>query len=56
MEGYRNIMVRYGDANKRIWPTEFGWAAGWTGHARLRVHAGQHRRTSKRNGPSGPIG
>jgi hypothetical protein len=28
MEGYRNIMVRYGDANKRIWPTEFGWAAG----------------------------
>jgi len=32
LEGYRNIMVRYGDANKRIWPTEFGWAAGWTGH------------------------
>ena len=28
MEGYRNIMVKYGDANKRIWPTEFGWAAG----------------------------
>ncbi|NOX63554.1 MAG: SH3 domain-containing protein [Chloroflexi bacterium] len=28
MEGYRNIMVRYGDTNKRIWPTEFGWAAG----------------------------
>ncbi len=28
MEGYRNIMVVYGDANKRIWPTEFGWAAG----------------------------
>jgi len=28
MEGYRNIMVRYGDSNKRIWPTEFGWAAG----------------------------
>ncbi|MCX7669234.1 MAG: SH3 domain-containing protein, partial [Anaerolineae bacterium] len=32
MEGYRNIMVRYGDAGKRIWPTEFGWASGWTGH------------------------
>ena len=31
MEGYRNIMARYGDGNKRIWPTEFGWAAGWTG-------------------------
>ncbi len=31
MEGYRNIMVRYGDANKRIWPTEFGWASGWVG-------------------------
>ena len=28
MEGYRAIMVRYGDTNKRIWPTEFGWAAG----------------------------
>ncbi len=27
MEGYRNIMVKYGDANKRIWPTEFGWAS-----------------------------
>ncbi len=28
MEGYRNIMATYGDVNKRIWPTEFGWAAG----------------------------
>jgi hypothetical protein len=28
MEGYRNIMTVYGDTNKRIWPTEFGWAAG----------------------------
>ncbi len=28
MEGYRNIMVVYGDANKRVWPTEFGWAVG----------------------------
>ncbi len=28
MEGYRNIMVVYGDAEKRVWPTEFGWAAG----------------------------
>ncbi len=28
MEGYRNIMVKYGDTNKRIWPTEFGWAVG----------------------------
>lgn len=27
MEQYRNIMVKYGDGNKRIWPTEFGWAA-----------------------------
>ena len=27
MEGYRNIMQVYGDAGKRIWPTEFGWAA-----------------------------
>ena len=26
MESYRNIMVKYGDGNKRVWPTEFGWA------------------------------
>ncbi len=30
MEGYRNIMVKYGDAGKRIWPTEFGWASSPT--------------------------
>ncbi|MBV7330285.1 SH3 domain-containing protein [Chloroflexi bacterium TSY] len=28
MEGYRNIMIVYGDTNKRLWLTEFGWAAG----------------------------
>jgi hypothetical protein len=27
MESYRNIMIKYGDAHKRIWPTEFGWAS-----------------------------
>lgn len=27
MEQYHNIMVKYGDGNKRIWPTEFGWAS-----------------------------
>jgi len=27
MEGYRNIMVLYGDSAKRLWPTEFGWAS-----------------------------
>ena len=27
MEGYRRIMVKYGDSAKRIWPTEFGWAS-----------------------------
>jgi len=27
MEGYRNIMVANGDARKRIWVTEFGWAS-----------------------------
>jgi uncharacterized protein YraI len=31
MEGYHNIMCKYGDCNKRIWPTEFGWASGWMG-------------------------
>ena len=25
MEDYRNIMVKYGDGGKRLWPTEFGW-------------------------------
>ena len=32
MLGYRNIMNVYGDANKRLWPTEFGWAAGGALH------------------------
>jgi hypothetical protein len=30
MEGYRNVMVANGDANKRLWPTEFGWAVSDT--------------------------
>jgi len=28
MEGYRQRANLYGASNKRIWPTEFGWAAG----------------------------
>ncbi len=32
IEEYRNIMVRYGDTGKRIWPTEFGWASGGALH------------------------
>ena len=27
MEGYRNIMLKYDDGGKTIWPTEFGWAS-----------------------------
>ena len=27
MEGSRNVMVKYGDGAKRLWPTEFGWAS-----------------------------
>jgi len=27
MEGSREIMVRYGDSGKKLWPTEFGWAS-----------------------------
>ncbi len=27
MESYYNIMVKYGDAGKKIWVTEFGWAS-----------------------------
>jgi LysM repeat protein len=30
LEGYRSIMVAYGDSRKRIWPTEFGWASNPT--------------------------
>jgi hypothetical protein len=30
MEGYREVMVANGDADKRIWPTEFGWAVSST--------------------------
>jgi len=26
MHKYRNIMTRYGDSQKRVWVTEFGWA------------------------------
>lgn len=32
MEGYRNLLVRYGAGHLRIWPTEFGWAAGGAFH------------------------
>jgi hypothetical protein len=28
---YYNVMRKYGDGNKKIWPTEFGWATNWTG-------------------------
>jgi hypothetical protein len=28
VEGSRNVMLKYGDGNKRLWPTEFGWAVG----------------------------
>ncbi|MFC2029487.1 hypothetical protein ACFLWA_02020 [Chloroflexota bacterium] len=31
LNGYYNIMKKYGDGGKKIWPTEFGWATGWTG-------------------------
>ena len=27
MEGSREVMVRYGDSGKKLWPTEFGWAS-----------------------------
>ncbi|MBI3958992.1 MAG: SH3 domain-containing protein [Chloroflexi bacterium] len=32
MEGYRQRAVNAGAGNKRIWPTEFGWAAGGAFH------------------------
>jgi hypothetical protein len=36
MEGYWNIMNTYGAGNKKIWPTEFGWAAGGAFDARYK--------------------
>jgi hypothetical protein len=33
MEGYREVMVANGDADKRLWPTEFGWAVSDTPHS-----------------------
>ena len=42
---YRNIMVANGDANKRIWPTEFGWGSTGSPHPgyeyEVRVSEGQ---------------
>jgi hypothetical protein len=32
MERYRQVMVANGDAGKRIWPTEFGWASTGSPH------------------------
>jgi LysM repeat protein len=32
MEGYRALAVKYGASNKKIVPTEFGWAAGGKFH------------------------
>ena len=31
MEEYRKVMVEFGDGNKSIWPTEFGWPV-WRFH------------------------
>jgi len=33
MDAYRAVMVQNGDANKQIWPTEFGWPVGTGGGA-----------------------
>lgn len=32
LERYRQVMVANGDAGKRIWPTEFGWASTGSPH------------------------
>ncbi len=32
MERYRAVMVANGDAGKRVWPTEFGWASSGSPH------------------------
>ncbi len=33
LNGYYNIMKKYGDGRKKVWPTEFGWATNWIGDA-----------------------
>ena len=33
MDAYRAVMVQYGDSNKQIWATEFGWPVGTGGGA-----------------------
>ncbi len=33
MEESRQVMIAYGDVNKRLWPTEFGWASSVSPHA-----------------------
>ncbi len=33
MEASRQVMVDYGDTNKRLWPTEFGWGQTISPHA-----------------------
>lgn len=33
LEGYRDIMLRYGEGDKAIWVTEFGWASNSAPHA-----------------------
>jgi len=33
MEASRQVMVDYGDVNKRLWPTEFGWGQTVSPHA-----------------------
>jgi hypothetical protein len=33
MDSYRAVMVQFGDANKQIWATEFGWPVGTGGGA-----------------------
>jgi spore germination protein YaaH len=32
MEAYRAVMVQYGDGDKQLWPTEFGWASAPNPH------------------------
>ena len=55
MEGYRNIIVTYGDGGKRIWPTEFGWASvGLCPDRRLRVRRRQHAERTGRSARCGP--
>lgn len=48
MEASRQVMIDYGDVNKRLWPTEFGWGQTISPHAGYEYEA-YLRKVSRRS-------